>query len=408
MENPLPDTNSSETNPTVLILDKVIQFSLLTFVAFSMFSISVTQISFALGALAWLFKTHLTKSWKELKGTWVGIAILCFCLAGVLSITASVDWKNSLGLLKKSIQFVIFFWVAHTAQDEKQRGLLVKLLTIAGVVASLHGLYPQIEARTWIPLWSPRAQGTLSAPSSFAAVLMLTGLLTLGRFLFCNPKQYWVLVSFGLISFAILYTQTRNAWLGAFIGIIYILLFWQKKYILLVPILCVCLFWFAPTDIKNRMLSLASFQDAGLQERISTWKGGWKIFRDHPVTGCGYKCVDSIYSQYPDPSGKIARYRGLHNNLVQLLVDTGIVGLSLWISIWVAYFIEIFKRWKTLAEDKSHDNARGILIGSSAAVLAYVVGGCFESSIYDSEVSMLLYFLMGLSLAKVKKATETS
>jgi O-antigen ligase len=404
MEKILPDTNSSETNPAVLILDKVIQFSLFTFVAFSMFSISVTQISFALGALAWLFKAHLTKSWKELKGTWVGIAILCFFLAGVLSITASVDLKNSLGLLKKLIQFVIFFWVANTVQDEKQRDLLVKLLTIVGVVASLHGLYPQLEARSWSPLWSPRAKGTMSAPSSFAAILMFASLLALGRFLFCNPKRYWVLVSFGLINIAILYTQTRNAWLGALIGIIYILFFWNKKYTLLAPLLCVCLLLFAPPNIKNRMLGMTSFQDTGLQERISTWKGGWKIFKDHPVTGCGYKCVDSIYSQYPDPSGKIARYRGMHNNFIQLLVDTGIAGLSLWISIWVAYFIEIFKRWKTLAEDKSQDNARGILIGSSAAVLAYVVGGCFESSIYDSEVSMLLYFLMGLSLAKVKKS----
>ena len=408
MEKLLPDTNSSETNPAVSILDKVIQFSLFTFVAFSMFSISVTQISFALGALAWLFKTHLTKSWKELKGTWVGIAILCFCLAGVLSVTASVDWKNSLGLLKKLIQFIIFFWVAHTAQDEKQRGLLVNLLIISGVVASLHGLYPQLESRTWSPLWSPRAQGAMSAPSSFAAILMFASLMTLGKFLFCNPKRYWALVSFGLISIAILYTQTRQAWLGTAIGVICILFFWNKKYISLVPLLCVSLFFFAPSNIQNRMLSLTSFQDAGLQERISTWKGGWAIFKDHPVTGCGYKCVDFVYSQYPDPSGKIARYRGMHNNFVQLLVDTGIVGLSLWISIWVAYFIEFFKRWKTLAEDKSQDNARGILIGSLAAVPAYVVAGCFESSIYDSEVSMLLFFLMGLSLAKLKKATKTS
>jgi O-antigen ligase len=408
MEKLLPDTNSSETNPVVSILGKVIQFSLLTFVAFSMFSISITQVSFSLGALAWLFKAHLTKSWKEQKGTWVGIAILCFFLASVLSTTSSVDFKNSLGILKKLIQFVIFFWVVNTVQDEKQRGLIVKLLIISGVVATLHGLYPQLEARTFSPLWSPRAQGTMSAPSSFSAVLMLTGLLALGRFLYFNPKQYWVLVSFALINIAILYTQTRQAWLGMLIGIIYILFFWNKKYLPLVPLLCVCLLLFAPPNIKNRMLSLISFQDTGLQERIYTWKGGWKIFMDHPITGCGYKCVDSIYSQYPDPSGKIARYRGMHNNFVQLLIDTGIVGMSLWVSIWVAYFIEIFKRWKILDESRLQDNARDILAGCSAGVLAYVVAGSFESSIYDSEVSMLIYFLMGLSLAKVKKAPETS
>jgi len=40
---------------------------------------------------------------------------------------------------------------------------------------------------------------------------------------------------------------------------------------------------------------------------------------------------------------------------------------------------------------------------SSAAVIAFLVGGFFETSVYDSEVAMLLYFLIGLSLTKVKK-----
>ena len=96
----------------------------------------------------------------------------------------------------------------------------------------------------------------------------------------------------------------------------------------------------------------------------------------------------------------------MHSNLFQLLVDTGIVGLGTWLSIWVAYFIEVFKRWRALAGEKFQDNAAGILMGSLAAVLAFLVGGFFETNIYDSEVAMLLYFLMGLSLAQVKKAPQ--
>ncbi|MZH03620.1 MAG: hypothetical protein F3745_09575 [Nitrospinae bacterium] len=92
----------------------------------------------------------------------------------------------------------------------------------------------------------------------------------------------------------------------------------------------------------------------------------------------------------------------MHSNIFQLLVDTGIVGLVSWLSIWLAYFIEFFKRWRILVRDKLQDDA-GILIGSSAAVLAFLTGGFFETNIYDSEVAMLLYFLMGISLAKVKK-----
>ena len=399
----MSSTNSHTTNSVIPILDKVTQFSLVTFVAFSMFSISVTQISFAIGALAWLLKIHLIKSWEELRGTWVGIAILYFCLACVLAVTTSVDLESSLKHLKKLLQFVIFFWVANTVQDEKQRDFLIKLTIVAGVAAALNGL---VEGWGLGLTQDYKIQGTTSAPSTFAGIIMIAGLVTLGRFLFQKPKEYWVLGSIGIIGLCLLVSLTRQAWLGFFMGAIFLVFFWNKKYLFLIPLLLVGLLLYGSPAIKYRLHTFANLQDIQLQERVATWKGGWKIFKDHPITGCGFKCVDSIHPQYPDPSTYIAHYRGMHSNIFQLMVDTGIVGLGSWIFIWVAYFIEIFKRWRILPEETSQDNARGILMGSSAAVFGFLVGGFFETNIYDSEVAMLLYFLMGLSLAKVKKSPQ--
>ena len=405
MDKPSPDTNSPESGRAVPTLDKLIQFSLFTFVAFSMFSISVTQISFSIGALSWLLKTHLTQTWKELRGTRVGIAISCFCLACVLSIITSVDLENSIKLLKKLLQFTIFFWVANAVQDEKQRDLLVKLVICAGVAMALNGLLPLLDPSFFSPenMLGNRIIGTMNVPSTFAGILMIVSLVTLGRFLFHKPKEYWVLGSVGVIGLCLLLAYTRQAWLGFFIGAVFLLFFLNKKYFLVLPLLLVGLLLFAPDRAKDRMLSFTNLKENGFQARVSLWKGGWAIFKDHPITGCGYKCVDSIHSQYPDPSGWVAHYRGMHSNIFQLLVDTGIIGLGLWISIWVAYFMEIVQRWRTLTEDASQNNSKGILMGASAAVLAFLTGGFFETNIYDSEVAMLLYFLMGLSLAMVKK-----
>ena len=407
MEKFLTDSKLPETNRAVPILDKVIQFCLFTFVAFSMFSISVTQISFAIGALSWLLKAHLTQTWKELRGTLVGTAILWFCLACVLSVVTSVDWEASLKLLKKLIQFVILFWVANTVQDEKQRDLLVGLVIVAGVVMALNGLSPYIGWGKNLT-GAGRMLGTTSTPATFSGVLMLVGVMALGRLLFHKPKEYWVLGSVGVISLCLLVSLTRQVWMGSFIGAIFLLFFWNKKYLLIFPLLLMVVLLLAPESITSRIHSFSSLQDSSFQARVSLWRGGWKIFKDHPITGCGFKCVDSIYSQYPDPSGWVAHYRGMHSNIFQLLVDTGIVGLGTWLLIWVAYFIEVFKRWKTMAREKSRDNAAGILMGSSAAVLAFIAGGFFETNIYDSEVAMLLYFLMGLSLAQTKKLPESS
>jgi O-antigen ligase len=86
----------------------------------------------------------------------------------------------------------------------------------------------------------------------------------------------------------------------------------------------------------------------------------------------------------------------MHNNFVQLVVDTGVLGLPTWLGIWICFFRKMYKRVKNLTRDQS---SKWIIAGSSAAVIAFLAGGCFESNLYDSEVSMLLYFVMALPFA---------
>ena len=403
----LPDTNSFKAYNLLPALDKIIQYSLFTFVAFAMFSISLTQISFAIGALSWLLKVHLTQTWKEISGTLVGIAILCFCLACVLAIITSVDLESSIKHLKKLVQFVIFFWVVNAVKDRKQRDLLIGLLIIAGVVMSLNGLSPYLNTN-YISHISQRLTGTLSKGSTFSGVLMLAGLVALGQCLFYKPKKYWLMGSAGVIALCLLMTMARQAWLGSLLGAVFLVFYWNKKYLLIFPLLLIVTLLFASEQVTDRIYSFKNFKDGSFQQRVSSWKGGWEIFKDHPVTGCGFKCVDYIHSQYPDPTENVARFRGMHSNIFQLLVDTGVVGFGTWLSIWVVYFIEIFKRLRALAEEEPQDNTVGILLGGSAAVLAFLMGGFFETNIYDSEVAMFLYFIMGLSLAKVEKTPASS
>ena len=401
----LPDTNSFKAYNLLPALDKIIQYSLFTFVAFAMFSISVTQISFAIGALSWLLKVHLTQTWKEISGTLVGIAILCFCLACVLAIITSVDLESSIKHLKKLVQFVIFFWVVNAVKDRKQRDLLIGLLIIAGLVVALNGLSPYLSTDYSI---SQRLKGTLSKESTFSGVLMLAGLVALGQCLFYKPKKYWLMGSAGVIALCLLMTMARQAWLGSLLGAVFLVFYWNKKYLLIFPLLLIVTLLFASEQVTDRIYSFKNFKDGSFQQRVSSWKGGWEIFKDHPVTGCGFKCVDYIHSQYPDPTENVARFRGMHSNIFQLLVDTGVIGFGTWLSIWVVYFIEIFKRLRALAEEEPQDNTVGILLGGSAAVLAFLMGGFFETNIYDSEVAMFLYFIMGLSLAKVEKTPASS
>ena len=59
--------------------------------------------------------------------------------------------------------------------------------------------------------------------------------------------------------------------------------------------------------------------------------------------------------------------------------------------------------YKQLKKITINSISKGLFIGSLAAVTGFLVGGFFETNFYDSEVVMLLYFIMGLALAETSK-----
>ena len=61
--------------------------------------------------------------------------------------------------------------------------------------------------------------------------------------------------------------------------------------------------------------------------------------------------------------------------------------------IWICFLISLFKQ-RMIHADLSSE--KWLVTGVTAAVLAFLTGGIFEVNFYDSEVVMLVYFLMAL------------
>ena len=90
----------------------------------------------------------------------------------------------------------------------------------------------------------------------------------------------------------------------------------------------------------------------------------------------------------------------MHNNFVQLAVDTGIFGLMTWLNIWVCFFFLLFKK---VTSDERDLSSQWVVFGSGAVVMAFLVGGIFETNFYDAEVASLLFFIMSLPFAAPNK-----
>ena len=90
----------------------------------------------------------------------------------------------------------------------------------------------------------------------------------------------------------------------------------------------------------------------------------------------------------------------MHNNFVQLAVDTGVLGLTAWLGIWVCFFRLLYQRAAALEKEL---DSRWIILGSAATGIAFIAGGFFETNFYDSEVVMVLYFIMALPFSGSEK-----
>ena len=385
----ITDASDGTEDRNLKILDGVIHASLIGFLVFSFFSISITQGILFVGTMAWVMKVLWTRSFRQLRfPLWLPIVI--FCSVSLLAVAAAVDPLYSVPSLKKLLQFVIIFWVANVVESDRQRDRLILVFISAASLAAIYGIYQASVAGVAL---NSRVAGTLSTYMTFAGVLMLAALLGLSRLLLRQPREKWLAVPVLLIFFCLLLTLTRQAWLGFAVGTFFLFAVWKRKLLWLVPVFFAAVLLFSPLQVRERMQSMLNLEDVTFQERLELWRGGWRVFKDHPITGCGFRCLNLVHSQYPDPTGVIKKFRGMHSNIIQIMVDTGILGLVSWLAIWISFFIHLYRQKKL----STHDSSEGWLTkGSAAVVLGFLAGGIFEVNFYDSEVVMLVYFVMAL------------
>tara|TARA_Y100001960_G_scaffold315496_1_gene381183 strand:- start:577 stop:1767 length:1191 start_codon:yes stop_codon:yes gene_type:complete len=387
----------------LVYLDKIITFSLASFVCFSFFSISLTQISCGIGGLAWATKCCLTRSWGE-ENFPLKIPFLIFVLACFVAVAGSVDFSESYKSLKRLLEILIFFWAVNCIDRQELRERLTLLLIASAAVSTLIGFYTIWEDGLVILIeslaYGHRVEGAMSVYMTYAGLLMLALLVASGKLVFSPKENKWLLIAIMMMTACLLLTFARQAWLGVVAGVIFLIGFRKKALLWFLPFILGFIFLVSPHAIQNRINSLVNLNDDNLQRRLALWQGGWLVFKDHPIIGCGFKCIDSVHQDYPDPTGIVKKLRGLHNNFIQLAVDTGLFGLISWISIWVVYFMTLYQRLIAMNGDLAYKKDA---MGAAAAVTGFLVAGFFETNFYDSEVSMLLYFIMALPFTATSK-----
>jgi O-antigen ligase len=372
-------------------VDRVIDGAVLTFVVFATVSITLAQGAMLLALSAWLITLAWTQERQRLSLPLL-LPLGMFVLASVLATVTAVDPDRSLYELRNIFQLAFFFLLVNHLRPEQHTVTLTRILVIMGCLMAAYGL-----SQSFVQGEAFRIRGTMSIWMTFAGIMMLLATLTLAQlvFAFDRLRSGWLIAALLMLIAALVMTHTRGAWLGFAVGAGLILACRKKIFLLLLPVLALTIFVAAPQTVRDRVRSIVDPQDVTARQRIYMWGSGLQMLRDHPWTGVGLNGVKGVYPVYRDPRAIEARWGHLHNNIIQLAVERGLIGLSCWLWIWVAFYRDAWRTYRALGEETG--TAKALVVGGLAAVTAFHVEGLFEYTFGDSEVVTLVYFIMALT-----------
>jgi O-antigen ligase len=212
-------------------------------------------------------------------------------------------------------------------------------------------------------------------------------------------------ISAVVLFLALIWTYTRSAWLGFGLALLFLGCWKGRKHFLILilgAILSVTgIFLIQPTVLERAKSMFSLEQNA---DRIYIWKRSIEMIKDHPVTGIGqgnYNALSRGKYYKPHHFEKEPSHAHAHNNLLMIMVDRGVFGLIVFVWLWITIFKKTFTTLQKLPPDRPYLQA--LVLGCLAAFIAFFVEGFFENNFGDSEVGMLLWFLVALVMIVKEK-----
>jgi O-antigen ligase len=115
------------------------------------------------------------------------------------------------------------------------------------------------------------------------------------------------------------------------------------------------------------------------------------------VAGVGPGQIKHVYPSVATSEAMRRSTSHLHNTPVQIAAERGLVGLFLWLGMFVAFLVRGTARLRGLPPGAAGD--RALALGSLGAVVTFLVAGLFEYNFGDTEVLLVALALMALPFA---------
>jgi O-antigen ligase len=381
------------------------------FAAAAPWSIAAAQTAVVIGALVVLagsFSARGRVPGLALRMPWTLRLVLLFLGIQIVSIPFSVDPGHALRCLAGSWVwlFVPLFWVMLGEPGLARR--ILRLLAASGALAGLYGIIQHFVGRNWVKGEELEALiggggyiavGSLGHHLSYAGVLLPLFFVALGLALERRRAWFWWAAAACILG-GLGFSYARTAWVGMAAGLLLLGCLRGRRPLLLTAgalVLITAAAILIEPAIGRRLLSMF---DIGETPRARLWLSSLRILGDHPWIGGGLGSFKALFAEYRLP-GEYMSTAHPHNDLLNVLVETGIPGGLAWIAIWAAFFRETRPRLPHGARRSWLPDA---LRAATAALLIAGLGQCFST---DEKVAQVWYLLVAGALHLGGRAAGT-
>jgi O-antigen ligase len=267
---------------------------------------------------------------------------------------------------------------------------------------------------TWTRGRDRRATGFFNHWTTYSESLQLLGSLVFGLLVMLPRKRSkWgalLLLALMAICGALLLTVVRASWLSFLISVALIAVIGLRWRTLLVIGGCALPLMLAGFFIlhQKRQVGFFDSHDDSIRWRQTVQREGFQLLISKPrhlLVGVG---MDSIKAHWREwglfDQGRLPMGH-MHSDYLQIALERGVPTLIAWLILMGLYARMLWRAQRRVAKENWIE--RGVVLGALGGLVGFMISGIVHYNWGDSEVVMIFYLIMGLSLV-VKRQTRES
>lgn len=339
------------------------------------------QVALALPVIGLLFEPGRRRPFLLLDGL-----LIVFCVILMSSFVVAYDVSWSFDQLKTFINWIILYFLATRLLSSGPRFWIFLLsFMLWSFKMSQFGARAFITRGFAFSSWGVGGGPGWFRNSGEMAIQMCI-FLPISLHVFLGLRHRWprwkalglLAVLPGSAFLALIASSSRGGQLGAAAVLMFVVA--QSKHrvrgLVMAGLLLPALWFITPPEQKDRFASMG--EDETSISRITYWKDGLKIMKDHPVLGIGFNNWLPYYNRYFNPTGELP-----HNIFIQAGTELGYTGLLAVVALMFGTWWTNFKTRK-LARDLDGWGVffRSTALGLDAALIGFIASGFFVTVLY--------------------------